>query len=196
MQCTCGWSSPSSHWVPGEVVIPALTAAASQWLTLACVLPPAGSLPLVSFPTDLSVSVIHIVFPTRLCVYVSPVLTPPESEKADSEDRVSLKVCSQHFFLPSLSSWNLLQNIQPFLRHAVSSVCAFLSLSDSKTSRGSLHPHLCGPLQVPASGEGRPGATVSLSSLCTVCVRVIRWIWSNYCGPSACSAGGSQGFEA
>lgn len=32
-------------------------------------------------------------------VSVSPVLTPPESEKADSEDRVSLKVCSQHFSL-------------------------------------------------------------------------------------------------
>lgn len=31
-----------------------------------------------------------------LCVHVAPVLTPPESEKADSEDRVSLKVCSQH----------------------------------------------------------------------------------------------------
>lgn len=29
-------------------------------------------------------------------VSVSPVLTPPESEKADSEERVSLKVCSQH----------------------------------------------------------------------------------------------------
>lgn len=36
------------------------------------------------------------------CLYllVSPVLTPPESEKADSEDRVSLKVCVSIFSLP------------------------------------------------------------------------------------------------
>lgn len=35
------------------------------------------------------------------CLYllVSPVLTPPESEKADSEDRVSLKVCVSIFLL-------------------------------------------------------------------------------------------------
>uniref|UniRef100_A0A3Q4HV61 SH3 and cysteine-rich domain-containing protein 2 n=1 Tax=Neolamprologus brichardi TaxID=32507 RepID=A0A3Q4HV61_NEOBR len=33
----------------------------------------------------------------------SPLLTPPESEKADSEERVSLKVCSQHCSVISAS---------------------------------------------------------------------------------------------
>lgn len=71
------------------------------------------SLPTVStffcFTPDLSFSKTYHLSPFLfcfslslcLCVYVSPVLTPPESEKADSEDRVSLKVCSQHSFLPS-----------------------------------------------------------------------------------------------
>lgn len=45
------------------------------------------------------------------CVYsvVSPVLTPPESEKADSEDRVSLKVCVSIFSL-SFKSFSWKQN--------------------------------------------------------------------------------------
>ena len=71
----------------------------------------------------------HIVFlslsftsSTCLYVSVSPVLTPPESEKADSEDRVSLKVCSQQFlssfssfFLVKIHAVNPLQTLHPFL---------------------------------------------------------------------------------
>lgn len=53
-------------------------------------------------------------------------------------------------------------------------VCVFL---DSKTSRGSLHSHLRGALQVSASGEERLGAAVSKIPLFTVCV----WLCVIYC---------------
>lgn len=45
-------------------------------------------------------------------------------------------------------------------------------LLDSKTSGGSLYSHLCGALQVSASGEERFGAAVSKIPLFTVCVCV------------------------
>lgn len=150
----------------------------------------------------------HIVFPSLsfsssscLYVFVSPVLTPPESEKADSEDRVSLKVCSQQFlssfssfFLVKIHAVNPLQTLHPFLtaheEHADNNLplCLFLVflflsldtpfLSDTEESRGSLHPHLCGSVQVSASGEERLGTTVSQVSLYTllcVCKRVCTW---------------------
>lgn len=46
-------------------------------------------------------------------------------------------------------------------------------LLDSKTSGGSLYSHLCGALQVSASGEERFGAAVSKIPLFTVCLCVI-----------------------
>lgn len=53
------------------------------------------------FLCDLSLS--HAYYLSLVSVSVSPVLTPPESEKADSEERVSLKVCSQHSSVISAS---------------------------------------------------------------------------------------------
>lgn len=95
-----------------------------------------------------------------LCVYllVSPVLTPPESEKADSEDRVSLKVCVSIFSLSPCQAFFLVKKIMfttPLSLHRT----VFLPL-DAEKSGGSLHPHLCGTLQVSASREERLGTTV------------------------------------
>lgn len=75
------------------------------------------------WPFFLSHILSFLLFSLSLCVCVSvaPVLTPPESEKADSEDRVSLKVCSQHSSLLSayFSWWKCtlsarLQTLHPF----------------------------------------------------------------------------------
>lgn len=95
---------------------------------------------------------LHTFFPfffslsLSLCVYVSvsPVLTPPESEKADSEDRVSLKVCSQrytllsaYFFLVKMHSADPPQTLHPFLSvsdfhmrklHITIFICLFFSV--------------------------------------------------------------------
>lgn len=60
------------------------------------------------FLCDLSLS--HAYYLSLVSVSVSPVLTPPESEKADSEERVSLKVCSQHSSVISASFFLIITN--------------------------------------------------------------------------------------
>lgn len=66
---------------------------------------------------------LFLSFPSRY-VFASPVLTPPESEKADSEDRVSLKVRSHQFF----SSFTLFFLVPIFVTHEehnVNNLCLF-----------------------------------------------------------------------
>lgn len=101
------------------------------------------------------------------CVYpvVSPVLTPPESEKADSEDRVSLKVCVSVSSL-SFNHFSWWRKTKPPSLLSLSTHYFFFLL-DAEKSRGSLHPHLCGAVQVSASREQRLGAPVSKTLLCT-----------------------------
>lgn len=128
----------------------------------------------------------HAYYLSLVSVSVSPVLTPPESEKADSEERVSLKVCSQHSSVISASFFFnyykciLSKNIFMFddstreaCKKAILIFHLVFVLLDSKTSGGSLYSHLCGALQVSASGEERFGAAVSKIPLFTVCVCVI-----------------------
>lgn len=110
-------------------------------------------------PTDfLSLSVFPFLPPL-----IPAVLTPPESEKADSEDRVSLKVCSSSLLskrstLPtSSSSYFGLGKTEPLTD-------LLLHVPDPKAGRSSRHPYLCGSLQVSASGKKRPGAQVSHST--------------------------------
>lgn len=100
------------------------------------------------------------VFLLPHCVCVCPVLTPPESEKADSEERVSLKVCISTSS-PIFPLLFLLVFFFPFLLFSL----LFLQACGSP-----LHAHLRGSLQVPASGEQRFGTPVSPFTVIGICV--------------------------
>lgn len=119
--CVSG-TFPFCSLVPGEKIISVCSATTLQYLTFTSALP-SRSQSVISSPSLFSSLLFTLHFHSSHCLFlscdlsyclsvpflfvfvyvsVSPVLTPPESEKADSEDRVSLKVCSQHSSSSSL----------------------------------------------------------------------------------------------
>lgn len=136
-------------------------------------------------------------------------------QKTGSVWRCVVRILSSLVFLgenvlcqpPLQTPWHF-QKLITFLSVSLSifSYSLFVFLLDSEESRGSLHPHLRGSLQVSASGEERLGTAVSPISLNTVlCVcacasnpvkeeEVCTWPKLTYIRtPSASPAGRSEG---